>query len=478
MTGGLPERDEMFLALAQEQKLLTGGRVFSLRQEQPFYPEKSIGELAALKGFLTTEQTTELYRLVEERLRGETSAPQPESPPEVAPSLAAPAASTLSASEPEPAGAAAVVQADPEGRQTIGGESVRAFSTLEQYLEFTRANQASDLHLSSGYPPFVRRFGEFCFLDRPPLTSDEVGDLIFPHLDAAQHAALEKNLNLEMALEIPGQGRYRTTVIRQRLGWDGCFRVIQSRIPTVVELGFPETVLRLADYRQGMILVTGPGGCGKTTTMAALAEYINTTRHEHIITLEQPIEFVFVPKKAHITQRQVGSHTESYQRALRAALREDPDVILMGEMRDLETIALAITAAETGHLVLATLHTTTAARTISRILDSFPPHQQPQIRTMIAESLRGIICQQLIPRLDRTGVALAIEILVVTPGISSLIREMKLHQVATATQTGKRLGMVRMDDSLMDLYQKGIISIEEAYARADDKRVFAPLLTK
>ncbi len=478
MSGGLPERDEMFLALAQEQKLLTGGRVFSLRQEHPFYPDKSIGELAALKGFLTADQTAEIYRLVEEKLGGEAPAPQPEPPREAAPSAAVSVEAVAVAPEPEPPRAGAVVQADSEDRPIIGDASVRSFATLEQYLEFTRANHASDLHLSSGYPPFVRRFGEFCFLDRSALTSDEVADLIFPHLDTGQRATLEKSLNLELALDIPGQGRYRTTVIRQRLGWDGCFRVIQSRIPMVVELGFPETVLRLADYRQGMILITGPGGCGKTTTLAALAEYVNTTRHEHIITLEQPIEYVFVPKKAHITQRQVGSHTESYQRALRAALREDPDVILMGEMRDLETIALAITAAETGHLVLATLHTTTAARTISRILDSFPPHQQPQIRTMIAESLRGIVCQQLIPRLDRTGVALAIEILVVTPGISSLIREMKLHQVATATQTGKRLGMVRMDDSLMDLYQKGIISIEEAYARADDKRMFAPLLTQ
>jgi len=174
----------------------------------------------------------------------------------------------------------------------------------------------------------------------------------------------------------------------------------------------------------------------------------------------------------------VGAHTESYRRGLRAALREDPDCILMGEMRDLETISMAITAAETGHLILATLHTTTAGRTISRILDSFPPHQQPQIRTMIAESLRGIICQQLISRIDRDGVVLAVEVLVVTAGISSLIREMKLHQIASAVQTGKRLGMVRMDDSLMELYQQGAIAIEEAYARAEDKRMFAPLISR
>jgi twitching motility protein PilT len=212
--------------------------------------------------------------------------------------------------------------------------------------------------------------------------------------------------------------------------------------------------------------------------MAAVVDYVNRNRRDHIVTLEQPIEYLYEPDKAIITQRQVGSHTESYRRALRASLREDPDVILVGEMRDLETISMAITAAETGHLIFGTLHTTTAARTISRILDSYPPNQQPQIRTMMAESLRGIICQQLIPRIDADGVALAAEILVVTPGISSLIRDIKVHQIASAVQTGKRLGMVRMDDSLMELHKQGTISIEEAHSRADDKRPFLALMSK
>jgi len=484
MGGELSERDELFVHLALEQKVLNSGRVFLLRQEKAFYPDKTIGEIAAVKGYLAANQVLSLYQMVDEKKRlSEAEARAAEQPKEQAPPKPAvqEARATVapSAAPPPPPVVAAAAQPPAEQEVAVmGDKSVRSFSRLEEYLGFARAHQASDLHLSTGFPPYVRRFGRFSFLDRPTMESDEVADLAFRLLDNQQRAHLQEHLNLECALDIAGQGRYRTTIIRQRLGWDATFRVIASRISTVAELGLPESVLRLADYRQGMILLTGPGGCGKTTTMAALVDYVNSMRQEHIITLERPIEFTFTSKKAHITQRQVGTHSASYQRALLAALREDPDAILMGEMRDLETISMAITAAETGHLIFATLHTTTAARTISRILDSYPPHQQPQIRTMIAESLRGIICQQLIPRIDREGLALAVEILVVTPGVSSLIREMKIHQIASAIQTGKRLGMVRMDDSLMELHQQKVISIEEAYARAEDKRTFAPMMSK
>lgn len=363
-----------------------------------------------------------------------------------------------------------------EGVPVFGNEAVASFTRLEEYLSFARDNQVSDLHLSTGYPPYIRRYGRLHFLNRPPLEYQEGADLILGVLDDEQRAKVEEHLNLESALVIEGQGRYRMTVIRQRLGWDGTYRVINTRVPTMAELGMPESILHLADYRQGMILLTGPGGCGKTSTMAAMVDYVNGKRAEHILTLEAPIEYTYESKKSHINQRQIGTHSESYQRALRGALREDPDVILLGEMRDLDTISMAITAAETGHLIFGTLHTTTAPRTITRILDSYPPHQQPQIRTMMAESLRGIICQQLVPRIDGTGVALAVEILIVTAGVGSLIREMKIHQIASVMQTGKRIGMVRMDDSLMDLYQDGVIDIEDAHARAEDKRPFATLL--
>lgn len=531
MNGGLSEQDEAFLRVAQEQDLLTRDKAFMLQQEKPFYPDDPVSAMAVMKGYLDQTQVDTIQKMLEEQ-PGDSDAPPaeespadpdvdtiaedvapaasvetaPPPPPEPAapppesaapppPSPAAPpepSAPPATEAPPSPQAAAApprpaVQPARParparsrevNGVSVLGDESVRSFARLADYLGFARDNQVSDLHLSTGYPPYVRRHGRIQFLDRPPLEADEATELVLGGLTDEQRAYLEEHLNLESALDVEGQGRYRMTVVRQRLGWDGTYRVVSSRVPTVAELGLPGSVQRLADYRQGMILVTGPGGCGKTTTMAALVDYVNSSRAEHIVTLEQPIEYTYEPKKAHINQRQVGIHTASYHRALRAGLREDPDVILLGEMRDLETISMAITAAETGHLIFGTLHTTTAPRTISRILDSYPPHQQPQIRTMMAESLRGIICQQLVPRTDGTGVALAVEILVVTPGVSSLIREMKLHQIASIIQTGKRLGMVRMDDSLMNLFNQGVISIEEAHARADDKRPFAALLGK
>jgi len=491
MSEELPERDEVFLRLALEQKTLTDDRIFLLRQEKPFYPDKSIGEVAVIKGYLDANQVRDLYQLAEKKdaaadtethaataqaggqQQGEANVQGP------IVEVAEPVAAEPAGPGTEQAASGVEIAAEPAASEVpfLADEEVRSFSRLEQYLSYARAHQASDLHLSPGYSPYVRRFGRFCFLDHPAFEEDEAGDLILSVLTDEQRAQLKERLNLECALEIEGHGRYRTTIIRQRSGWDGTFRVIRSKVPTTDELGLPEAALRLADYRQGMVLVTGPGGCGKTSTMAALVDYINARRREHIVTLEQPIEYIFEAKKAHVTQREVGAHTTSYQRGLRAALREDPDAILLGEMRDLETISMAITAAETGHLIFGTLHTTTAARTISRILDSYPPDQQPQIRTMMGESLRGIICQQLIPRIDREGVALAIEILVVTPGIASLIREMKIHQIVSSMQTGKRLGMVRMDDSLMELYKQGAIAIEEAHARADDKRAFAALMS-
>ncbi|MBM3334711.1 PilT/PilU family type 4a pilus ATPase [Candidatus Sumerlaeota bacterium] len=541
MARELSERDEMLLRMALEQKILTPEKAFFLRQERPFYPDKSIVEIAVLKGFIDHGQASTIYQAAGAAKQAATEArpfagprsttearptvqqtavqatpirPATPAPPAAPPAAASPplpsrpsAVQTAAVAEPPrarpaapPAAPAAPPAAVPSARAAptppkpaaapppaaVAGESenvlpdksVRSFSRLEQYLAFARANHFSDLHLSSGHPPYGRRFGRMVFLERPMLNADDVADLTFAVLSEEQRSELENHLSLEYALEIPGQGRYRVTIVRQRLGWDATYRVLQGRIPAIAELGLPESVLRLSDFRQGMILITGPAGCGKTTTMASLVEHVNANRQEHIITLEEPIEFIFESKKSHVTQRQIGSHSQSYQRALRAALREDPDVVLIGEMRELETISIAITAAETGHLIFATLHTATAARTVSRIVDSFPPHQQPQIRTMIAESLRGVICQQLVPMKDRDGQVLAAEIMVVTPGISSLIREMKIHQVASAIQTGKRQGMVRLDDSLMELVNKGLISAEEAHARADDKRAFAPLLAK
>jgi len=266
-------------------------------------------------------------------------------------------------------------------------------------------------------------------------------------------------------------GRYRVSVIRQRLGIEVVFRLINADVRTMDQLGLPEYLKLLTRYQNGLILVTGSVGSGKSTTLAAMIQQINMERHDHIITLEDPIEYVIRSRNCHVSQREVFTHTQSFATALRAALREDPDVIMVGEMRDLETISLAITAAETGHLVLATLHTANASRTLARLLDVFPPEQQEHIRVMVAESLRGVISHQLIPRKDGTARVLALEILTNTPAVANVIRENKTYLLPGIIQTGKKQGMRLMDDALIDLYENDLISAEEVYARADQKHI-------
>ena len=272
--------------------------------------------------------------------------------------------------------------------------------------------------------------------------------------------------------------RYRTSVVRQRLGVDLVFRIINTKVRTMDELGLPEHLKLLTRYQNGLILVTGSVGSGKSTTLAALVDQVNIERREHIITLEDPIEYVVEPKGCHITQREVHTHTRSFAAALRGALREDPDVIMVGEMRDLETISLAITASETGHLVLGTLHTSNASRTLDRLLDVFPPDQQEQVRIMVSESLRGVISQQLIPRADGKGRILALEILTNTPAVANVIREAKTFMLPGIIQTGKKQGMQLMDDALVELHTRGQIIAEEAYARADQKQEMRTRLAK
>ena len=266
-------------------------------------------------------------------------------------------------------------------------------------------------------------------------------------------------------------GRFRASVVRQRLGTDIVFRIISTNLRTMDELGLPPSLKLLTQYHNGLVLVTGSVGSGKSTTLAALVEEINRVRHDHIITLEDPIEYVIESANCHVTQREVHTHTRSFGAALRGALREDPDVIMVGEMRDLETIQLAITASETGHLVLGTLHTGNAARTLDRVLDVFPVDQREQIRVMVSESLRGIISQQLVPRADGRGRVLALEILTNTPAVGNLIREAKTFMLPGVMQTGKKQGMKLMDESLMELYDRGLITQEEAYSRSDQKQL-------
>jgi len=343
---------------------------------------------------------------------------------------------------------------------------------VDQYLFVGQESNASDIHLSVNSQPVWRRNGQLepIWLTAPVLSAAETERLAMGFLNDEQKGHLAERGDADFAYATHF-GRFRTSVVRQRLGYDMTFRIISTRLRSMEEIGLPESLKLLTQYHNGLVLVTGSVGCGKSTTLAALIDEINRNRHDHIITLEDPIEYVIPSKGCHVTQREVHTHTRSFAAALRGSLREDPDVIMVGEMRDLETIQLAITAAETGHLVLGTLHTGNAARTLDRVLDVFPTDQREQIRVMVSESLRGVISQQLVPRSDGKGRALALEILVNTPAVAATIRDGKTFMLPGIMQVGRKLGMQLMDDSLMSLYDRGIISQDEAYARADQKQL-------
>ena len=345
------------------------------------------------------------------------------------------------------------------------------FAHVDEYLEVGQQAGASDIHLGVNAPPIWRLHGVLqpIWPGAAKLTSDETADLAERFLTNSQKIQLNERGDADFAYANRG-GRFRTSIVRQRLGIDLVFRIINTRVRTMDELALPESLKLLTRYQNGLILVTGAVGSGKSTTLAALVEQVNIERREHIITLEDPIEYMFEPKGCHITQREVHTHTRSFGAALRGALREDPDVIMVGEMRDLETISLAITAAETGHLVLGTLHTGNASRTLDRLLDVFPVDQQEQIRIMVSESLRGIISQQLVPRADGVGRVLALETLTNTPAVANVIREAKSYMLPGIIQTGKKQGMQLMDDALAALRDRGLITPEEAEGRMEQKR--------
>jgi len=342
---------------------------------------------------------------------------------------------------------------------------------VDHYLMVGKESDASDIHLTVDMPPMWRRFGnlEPIWLQAPPLRAADTEKLAMGFLDDAQKATLMERGDVDFAYSNTF-GRFRTSVVRQRIGFELVFRIISSNLRSMDELGLPETLRLLTQFHNGLVLVTGSVGSGKSTTLAALVDEVNQTRSDHIITLEDPIEYVIPSKSCHVTQREVHTHTNSFAAALRGALRQDPDVIMVGEMRDLETISLAITASETGHLVLGTLHTSNAARTLDRVLDVFPTDQRDQIRIMVSESLRGIVSQQLVPRADGQGRVLAMEILVNTPAVANLIREGKTFMLPGVIQTGRKLGMKMMDDSLQELFTAGLISAEEAVFRAEQKQ--------
>jgi twitching motility protein PilT len=341
---------------------------------------------------------------------------------------------------------------------------------VDHYLAVGKESGASDIHLSVNSPPIWRRYGllEPIWLQAEPLNPTQTEQLAAGFLTPEQLEQLATRGDVDFAYAT-SIGRFRASVVRQRTGCNIVFRIISDEVRSMDELGLPEQLKLLTQFHNGLVLVTGSVGSGKSTTLAALVDEINRNRQDHIITLEDPIEYIIPSRGCHVTQREVHTHTKSFANALRGALREDPDVIMVGEMRDLETISLAITASETGHLVLGTLHTSNAARTLDRLLDVFPTDQRDQIRIMVSESLRGIVSQQLIPRADGTGRALAIEILTNTPAVGNVIREAKTFMLPGIIQTGKKLGMKLMDDSLQELFLAGTITAEEAVYRAEDK---------
>jgi len=343
---------------------------------------------------------------------------------------------------------------------------------IDDLLRLIVDKSGSDLHLTVGSPPMLRLQGKLWPTDIPALTAKETRRLIFQFLNNDQRERLERDLELDISYELEGVARFRCNIFFTRLGMGGVFRVIPTRIKTLAELKLPAILGDLARRNKGLILVTGPTGSGKSTTLAAMVDQVNNERQDHILTIEDPIEFVHQHKTCLVNQREIGPNTKSFSAALRSALREDPDIILVGEMRDYETISLAVTAAETGHLVFATLHTPSAAQSVDRIVDVFPAHQQDQIRTQLADALQGIIAQQLIPTIDGMSREVALEILINTPAVANLIRDNKTFQLPSIMQTSKQAGMQTMDQSLMDLVKQRKISPQEAYRRAFDKKAF------
>ncbi|MFZ3063003.1 MAG: type IV pilus twitching motility protein PilT [Actinomycetota bacterium] len=344
---------------------------------------------------------------------------------------------------------------------------------IEELMDKVVEREASDMHLTSGLPPVLRIDGRLIPLDDyPKLGSEDVKKLIYEILTEGQRVKLERDLELDLSYSLPGKARFRVNVYWQRGSVGAALRLIPFNIKSPEELGLPKVVEKLARKPRGFILVTGPTGCGKSTTIASMINIINQTRDVHVMTIEDPIEFLHAHGKSIINQREVGIDSHSFTAALRHVLRQDPDVILVGEMRDLETISIALTAAETGHLVFASLHTQDAPQSIDRIVDVFPPQQQHQIRIQLAGTLQAILAQQLLPRKDGTGRIPAMEVMIATPAIRNMIREQKVHQIYTAMQSGYNVGMQTMDQALANLVKANIVSYQEAFSRAINPEEF------
>ena len=349
---------------------------------------------------------------------------------------------------------------------------------IDAFFKLMHDQKASDLHLVSGLPPALRINGEMERVKYHVLDDDGLKGMLYEIAPEDKVKVFEETGDVDFGYEIPGLARYRANFFMQKNGVAAVFREIPSTILTAEQLGLPPVIPKLAMLPRGLIVVTGPTGSGKSTTLASIIDVANKNRKDHIITIEDPIEFVHQSQSCIVNHREVGLHTKSFSTALRGALREDPDIILVGEMRDLETISLAIEAASTGHLVFGTLHTSSAAKTVDRIIEVFPSSEQAQIRSTLSDGIRAIIAQVLFRRIDKGGRCAALEILIATPAVRNLIREAKTYQIPSMIQTGKKYGMRLLDDSIMEMCTKRMISPEEAYAKANDKSKFRPLMKK
>jgi twitching motility protein PilT len=343
---------------------------------------------------------------------------------------------------------------------------------ITELLAFSVKNKASDLHLSAGLPPMIRVHGDVRRINLPAMEHKDVHGMVYDIMNDGQRKVFEETLECDFSFEIPNLARFRVNAFNQNRGAGAVFRTIPSKVITLEELSCPKIFKDIAEYPRGIVLVTGPTGSGKSTTLAAMVNHVNETAYGHILTVEDPIEFVHESKKCLINQREVGPHTLSFSNALRAALREDPDVVLVGELRDLETIRLALTAAETGHLVFGTLHTSSAAKTVDRIVDVFPAAEKEMVRSMLSESLRAVISQTLLKTKDGSGRVAAHEIMIGTPAIRNLIRENKVAQMYSAIQTGQNFGMQTLDQNLTDMVRRNLVSTAEARNKASNKDAF------
>jgi len=477
--------------IAVHLKLITMDQLAEATRLQSEEGGAPIGQVLIEKGWITAEQLQKLIQYQKEYVARRQAAPNAAAGPPAGPA-AAPSASArpaAPASAPDPSTAAAPASGTthapapvgrrptpaPRARPAAGTatDPARPASRLDALLARAVQMKASDLHIHSGSEVRLRLHGDLVADEGGPLPAAEAEAMLVAAMTPAQRAAFQASGEIDFAYTTPGVGRFRANVYRQHRGTDGVFRVIPPQPPTLEGLGLPASLARVVNFHQGLVLLTGPAGCGKSSTMAALVDILNTERRDHILTIEDPIEHVQPSKRCVVNQRQVSHHTESFARALRAALREDPDIIVIGELRDRETISLALTAAETGHLVLGTLHTGSAIRTINRILGVFPPSQQTQIRTMISESLKAIVSQRLIRAADGRRRVAAIELLMVNRAVGNLIRENKTFQILSVLQTGAPHGMCLMETSLGALVKSGAISKDEALRHCEDPKRLA-----